>query len=69
MATAMQLRALEQVRAAGRKGLMVEYGWESRTQMELVEQALLWQEHGKPGHWKFMLTPQGERELLVNPSP
>lgn len=61
----MKRRALEQVKEAGRRGLQVERGWESRTQMELVEQGLLWQGFGKPGHWKFTLSPAGERALAA----
>lgn len=57
---AMKRRALEQVKAAGRKGLLVERGWESVTQMKLVEEGLVWQEHGPRGHWKFTLSPSGE---------
>lgn len=64
--TAMQHRALEQVRDAGRNGLMVQCGWESVTQAHLVEAGLLWQEHGKSGHWKFTLSPSGERALEPN---
>lgn len=58
----MHRRALEQVKAAGRKGLMVERGWESYTQMRLVELGLLWQGHGR-GCWKFTLSPSGECAL------
>src|ERR1043165_1158188 len=63
MLNTMKLRALEQVKEAGRKGLQVERGWESVTQCALVEEGLLWQEHGKRGHWKFTLSPSGERAL------
>lgn len=59
----MKRRALEQVKMVGRKGLMVLRGWESRTQMALVEDGMLWQEHGGPHHWKFTLSPSGERAL------
>ena len=60
---ALQLRALEQAKEAGRKGLIVERGRESVTQMRLVENGLLWQEHGPIGHWKFTLSPSGIRAL------
>ena len=61
--TPLERRALEQVKEAGRKGLQVERGWESTTQAGLVEQGLLWQEHGKHGRWKFTLSPSGERAM------
>lgn len=61
--TDMEKRALEQVQAAGRKGLMVQNGWESMTQNTLVERDLIWQEHGIPGHWKFTITPSGKDAL------
>jgi hypothetical protein len=61
--TPMERRALEQVKEAGRKGLQVERGWESVTQLQLVEQGLLWQEHGERGHWKFTLSPSGAAAL------
>lgn len=55
-------RALEQVRAAGRKGLAVDRGWESTTQARLVERGLLWQEIYQ-GRWLFTLSPQGEQAI------
>ena len=65
MDDAMKRRALEQVKAAGRKGLLVERGWESRTQMTLVEEGLLWQEVADRAHWKFTLSPTGERAVCT----
>ena len=58
----MQRRALKQVKEAGRKGLQVECGQESITQMQLVESGHLWQEHGERNHWKFTLSPSGESQ-------
>lgn len=60
---AMKRRAFEQVKEAGRKGLQIERGWESVTQMTLVEEGLIFQEHGNPGCWKFTLSSSGERAL------
>lgn len=59
----MKLRALEQAMLAGRKGLIIERGWESATQMSLVEEGLLWQEVAGRKHWKFTLSPSGESIL------
>ena len=63
--TAIQRCALEQVKKAGRKGLMIQYGRESTTQAQLVELGLIYQEHGSPGYWKFTVTPHGDRALSV----
>lgn len=60
---AMKHRALEQVKAAGRKGLLVERGWESHTLMLLVEEGLIWQEIAGRSHWKFTLSSAGESAL------
>ncbi len=59
---------MQQVKAAGRKGLHVERGWESLTQMQLVETGHLWQEHGSRGCWKFILSPDGEAALATSNS-
>ncbi len=64
--TSMERRALEQVKEFGRKGKLVDIGWESRTEMELVERGLLWQEiaagRGVP-KYKFTLSPSGDRAI------
>lgn len=57
--TAAEHRALEQVEQVGRRGLLVDMGWESVTQMKLVERGLLWQEYGDQNHWKFTVSPAG----------
>lgn len=62
---AMQHRALEQVKEAGRRGLIVERGYESSTQMTLVEDGLLWQEVEDRWNWKFTLSPTGLRVLTA----
>jgi hypothetical protein len=62
----MKRRALEQVRTAGRDGLLVDIGWESRTQMHLVADGLLWQSVARGGKYKFELTPLGRRALEQN---
>ena len=50
----MRERAIEQVKEAGRKGLLVEIGSESRTLMELVEDGEIYQEISDDGrHYKF----------------
>jgi hypothetical protein len=56
---AMKKRALEQVAAAGKRGLMFEPGWESVTLTELVDDGLVWQEIVR-GKYKFTLSPSGE---------
>lgn len=61
--TPIERRALEQVKEAGRNGLQVQVGWESVTQSRLVELGHIWQEHGKPGHWKLTLSPYGRSVL------
>jgi hypothetical protein len=61
--TEAQRRALEQVHEAGKHGLQVEIGWESVTQRWLVEQGLLWQEHGDFRCWKFTLSNAGRSAL------
>ena len=61
--TPVEKRALEQVRVAGRKGLQVPIGSETVTQARLVELGHLWQEHGDRGHWKFTLSPSGQKLL------
>jgi len=59
----LHLRALRAVRTAGRRGLIVEIGSETRSQQELVEEGHLWQEVA-PGHrYKFTLSPSGQRIL------
>jgi hypothetical protein len=63
--TPMQHRALEQVKEAGRNGLLVPHGWESVTQAELVEMGLIDQEHGPGGSWRFTITSTGKRELAL----
>lgn len=63
------LRALEQVREVGKRGLQVKIGWESVTQARLVEQGHIYQEHGNPGHWKFTLSRSGERALAAHGEP
>ena len=60
---AMRRRALEQVRAAGCKGLIVERGLESATQRCLVEDGLIWQKVYGRKHWQLTLSPQGELVL------
>lgn len=57
--TRAQCAALQEVRAAGRKGLIVRHGTETMTQAKLVEYGLIYQEHGPSGHWKFTLAPIG----------
>ena len=47
--TEMRERAIEQVKAAGRKGLRFKIGWESRTLMLLVEDGEVYQEVSKDG--------------------
>ena len=61
----MKRRALEQVREAGRNGLLVEIGWESRTQMCLVQDGLLWQSVARGRKYKFELTPEGAKLLAA----
>lgn len=40
----MQERAIEQVKAAGKRGLRFKIGWESRTLMLLVQDGEIYQE-------------------------
>lgn len=59
----MKLHALEKVMKAGRKGLLVERGYQTHTQMSLVEDGLLWQEVKDRCSWKFTLSPSGQNAL------
>jgi hypothetical protein len=58
----MKHRCLEQVAEAGKRGVLVDPGWESVTQNVLVEEGLLWQEI-EGGKYKFTLSSAGERAL------
>lgn len=53
----MRLRALEQVEESGQRGLPVQPGWESWTQIQLVEDGLL--QRAKDG--LLMLTQEGAK--------
>lgn len=49
----MRDRAIEQVKATGRKGLLVDIGCESRTLMELVEEGVIYQEIASSRQYRF----------------
>lgn len=61
----LHLRALNNVAAAGRRGLLVSIGSETRSQQELVEDGHLWQEiaPGNPNFYKLTLSPSGQQML------
>jgi hypothetical protein len=58
----LQARALQQVSEAGRNGLLVNRGAESVTQIQLVDDGLIYQE-ASGDSWKFTLSSIGERVL------
>ena len=61
---ALRRRALQQIAAAGRRGIFVERGWESVTQQQLVNDGMIEQVITRGGRsYKFTITADGKREL------
>jgi hypothetical protein len=60
---ALKVGLLRQIQKAGRKGVLIRHGMHTMTHEKLVEDGMIWQEHGASGYWKFTLSPTGKAAL------